>query len=124
MKRIVAATIVAKNYLSFGRVLAQSFRRFHPDIPFVILLADQPDGLVVEEDESFTLLQLDQLALHSGTAMRFRYQQQAFSYALTPFLLAYLLEQGFDAVAFFKQESLVLADLTAILNDIATLPEW
>ncbi|MDX6269800.1 MAG: hypothetical protein QOD28_1023 [Acidobacteriota bacterium] len=41
MQSVVVATIVAKNYLSFARVLADSFRRQHPEVPFFVLLTDE-----------------------------------------------------------------------------------
>ena len=44
MSALACGTIVAKSYLSFARVLAASFRRYHPAIPFFVLLADEVDG--------------------------------------------------------------------------------
>ncbi|MBC8078374.1 MAG: hypothetical protein H7Y32_20010 [Chloroflexales bacterium] len=115
MSRLTAGTIVAKRYLAFARVLAQSFQQFHPGIPFFVLLADQPEGCFDPRNEPFHLLTLADLALPGAERLCFRYQQQELSYALTPFLLRYLLDQGFDAAAFFKQESLVLDSLAPIL---------
>jgi hypothetical protein len=38
------------------------------------------------------------------------------TYALTPYVLSHLLDCGYSGVGFFKQESLVLDDLTPILE--------
>ena len=41
--RVAIATIVARNYLSFARVLALSLRAHHPHVPFLAVVA--ADGL-------------------------------------------------------------------------------
>ncbi len=105
---IAACTIVAKNMISLARVLAASFRRHHPDVPFVVLLADDVDGRFDPAGEPFELIPFGALAVPDGARFRFRYTQQALSYAATPFLIAHLLDRGFGRVVFFKQESLVL----------------
>jgi hypothetical protein len=51
-----ACTIVAKNYLSFARVLARSFHAHHPDLPFFVLLADEVDGYFDPAQEPFQLI--------------------------------------------------------------------
>jgi hypothetical protein len=115
MNDIAAATIFAKKHVALARVLADSFRRQHPDIPFFGLLADEPDGYAFT-DEPFRLLSVDDLGFADLCRLRFLYSQQELTYALTPYLLHHLLRRGFSAVAFFKQESLVLDDLTPILS--------
>jgi hypothetical protein len=105
------ATIAAKNYLSLARVLANSFSQHHPDIPFFVLLADEPDGYFQPKHEPFQVLRVADLNIHKVDHLRFRYTRQEFSYALTPYLIGHLLDQGFSAAIFLKQESLVLGDL-------------
>lgn len=104
---IAACTIAAKGYLSYARVLADSFRRHHPEVPFFVLLADRPDGCFDPEAESFPILSLEDLAIPGLRGLRFHYSQQAFTYALTPHLLRHLLDRGFDRVVYYKQESLI-----------------
>lgn len=116
MEGVAAATIVAKNYLSFARVLASSFRKHHPDIPFFVLLTDEVDGFFNPDAEPFHLLALSDLAVPDLPRFRFHYTQQELTYAATPYLLSYLLQRGFNRAAFFKQESLVVGDLTPILT--------
>lgn len=116
MKELAAATIVAKNYLSHARVLATSFHRFHPEIPFIVLLADDVDGRFDPREEPFTLLTLDEVGIPQLRDVRFQYTQQELSYAATPYLISALLDQGFARVAYFKQESLVTGDLTPVLE--------
>lgn len=113
---VAVATVVAKNYLSFARVLADSFRRQHSDVPFYVLLADEVDGYFDPAKESFGLLRLDDLCIPDLPRFRFHYTQQELTYAATPYLLEHLLEQGFARAAFLKQESLVLGDLSPVLE--------
>jgi hypothetical protein len=113
---VVAATIVSKRHLALARVIATSFREHHPDIPFFVLLADQLDNCFDPQQEAFELLVIDDLGHESLLPWCFRYGQLPLSYALTPHLLEYLLDRGFEQVIFIKQESLVLGRLTALLD--------
>jgi hypothetical protein len=119
MGKVVAATIAAKRHLSLARVLANSFREHHPEIPFFVLLADEVDGRFDPSRERFEILQLGELAIPDLARFRFHYRQQELTYAATPYLLAHLLQRGFTGACFFKQESLVLGDLSPILERLA-----
>jgi hypothetical protein len=101
-------------------VLANSFRARHPDIPFFVLLADENDGQFDRASEPFRILSLSDLAIPDLPRFRFHYRQQELTYASTPYLLAHLLQRGFTSACFFKQESLVLDDLTPVLDQLAT----
>ena len=117
-----AGTIVAKSCLHLARVLAQSFREHHPEIPFFVLLADEVDGHFDPAAEAFELLRLSELKLPRLERLRFRYGQQPLSYALTPVLLRQLLDRGFGRALFIKQESLVLAALPALFDALERHP--
>jgi hypothetical protein len=114
--RVAACTIAAKSYLSYVRVLASSFRRYHPDIPFYVLLADEVDGYFDPAAEPFQLLRLSDIDVPRLERIRFHYGQQPLSYAATPYFLAHLLDRGFQRVLFFKQESLVLGDVSSLVD--------
>lgn len=120
MTGCAAATIVAKRTLPYARALAQSFRRHHPDIPFLALLADEVQGCFDPAAEPFELVTADAACVPPG--VRFRYLQQALSYAATPLFLAHLLERGFDRVVFFKQESLVTGDHDPVFSLLERYP--
>lgn len=111
-----AATIVAKPYWAFARVLARSFRERHPDIPFYVLLADEADERIRPEHEPFTIVTLDEVALPHRERMCFHYGQQPLSYACTPWLLASLLARGHSRVVFFKQETLILGAVDSLFE--------
>jgi hypothetical protein len=112
LHNVAVATIVAKPYLSFARALAESFHNVHRDVPFFVLLADETDGYFDPAREPFHILRLSELDIPQLERFRFHYAQQPLSYACTPYLLAHLLRRGFSRLAFIKQESLVLGDLT------------
>ena len=97
-------------------MLARSFRAHHPDIPFYVLLADEVDGYFDPDLEPFHVIPLSNLAIPDRERFQFHYAQQPLSYAVTPFLLEHLLDRGFSRLMFFKQESLVLGDHSAVVD--------
>jgi hypothetical protein len=111
-----AATIAAKPYLSHARVAARSFAAHHPGIPFFVLLADRVDGWFDPDREPYRLVHLQDLHIPNLERLRLVYDQQPFSYALTPYLLAHLLALGARRVLFFKQESIVLGSHAEVLD--------
>lgn len=122
MAHTAGCTIVAKSCLSYARVLARSFRRCHPDSPFFVLLADDVQGCFDPAGEPYALVWLTDLDLPRLERFRFHHPQQAFSYACTPFLIAWLLAQGLERVVYFKQETLVLDDLSPLFERLGESP--
>lgn len=123
MTRTAFASIAARNALALVRVLAQSFREHHPDLPFFVLLADEPgpvgaDGELDPASEPFEILRLEDLAIPDLPRFRFSYSREELSYASTPYLLDHLLDRGFERAAFCKQESLVTGSLAPILEQL------
>lgn len=119
MRRIAAGTIAAKRHLSLARVLAQSFRQYHPEIPFFVLLADDIEDHFDPAQEPFEIVRLSVLKIPDLPRFCFQYRQPELTYAATPYLLAHLLERDFDGACFFKQESLVLDELTPIFERLS-----
>lgn len=119
MGNLVAATIAAKRHLALARVLANSFRQYHSDTPFFVLLADEVEDRFDPAEEPFQILRLDELRIPNLPRFRFHYRQQELTYATTPYLLTHLLESGFSSALFFKQESLVLNSLSPVWERLA-----
>ena len=82
------------------------------------MLADEVDGYFTPASEPFRLLRFADLEIPNSTSFRFRNSQQELTCAATPYLISCLLNQGFDGVAFFKQESFVVDDLTSIFSQL------
>ena len=114
----IVCTIASKRYLPLVRVTARSFARWHPGERMVVLLADRPGSAEPVPDEPFDLLMLDDLcdARPELLEVAGRYDELQFSYALTPVLIAHLLEGGADQVLFIKQESLVTGTLDPVFE--------
>jgi hypothetical protein len=88
-----ATTIIASNYLAFARVLTSSFRRFHPDVPFWVLVIDDSDGVWVTDDEEFTVLHLEDIGLDTRAIHRMAaiYDLMELATAVKPWLLRHLV---------------------------------
>ncbi|MEZ5287481.1 MAG: hypothetical protein R2712_22310 [Vicinamibacterales bacterium] len=103
-------------------MLARSFRACHQDIPFFVLLADEPVAAVDPAAEPFTLVTLADLDVPDLPRLRFHHPQQPFSYACTPWLIEWLHARGVDRVVYFKQETLILDDVSGLFDRLATSP--
>ncbi len=109
---IAAGTVVAKNFLSFARVLARSFHEQHPDVPLFVLLADKVDGYFDPAAEPFPLLLLEDLPIPHFLS---RYSRQQTVVAAKAWLLSHLLDRGFERAVFLDADLLILGDLTPLL---------
>lgn len=118
MGEIAVATAVAKNYISFARVLADSVRRYHPDLPFFVLLTDEVDGYFEPETESFSLVQLSELAVPDLPHFRRHYSRKQIASAAKSYLLAHMIERGFRSAIFLDPDTLVLSDLSDVLSHV------
>src|SRR5437870_5370282 len=113
MNDVVACTIAAKSELALARVTAASWSEHHPDIPFFVLLADEVDGYFDPAKEPFALIELEELEQSAVIReMTDRYGRHELTCALTPYVMAHLLDRGFDKVLFFKQESMITGSHT------------
>ncbi len=112
------ATLAAKSSLAQARVVATSFAQHHPDAPFFVLLADEAEGYFDPADEAYRTLFLDDLDIPDVARFRFSFTSQELTYAATPFLIARLLDFGFERLLFIKQESLVLGELESVVADL------
>lgn len=117
MKKFTAGTIVTKNYLPFARVVAQSFKKFHPDIAFYVLIADDPDGCFNPRDEPFNILRFSEIAIPRPKQFCFRYTRQQLMSAAKPFFLGRLLKMGYENAVFLDADILVLANLKDVLEN-------
>lgn len=115
---MAVATIVAKNYLSFARVLGESFRRHHPDIPFYVLLTDEVDGYFDPASEPFRLLRLADLGIPDLGRFRFHYGRKQVAVAAKPYLLSHLLDRGFGSALLLDPDMLVLGRLDSLLAGV------
>lgn len=118
---ITIATAVAKNFLPYARVLAESLQQWHPELRLVALLVDDPQGCFDVAEEPMTVLPLSVLPIPEVTGVRlkdlcFRYNRRELVSALKPFLLLHLLERGDQTVLFLDADIAVLRRMDALLS--------
>ena len=114
----VACTIVARNYLPHARVLAESFTRHHPAVPFVVLVVDDEAHLLDASAEPFGVLRLGDIALprQEIAILAAIYDVTELSTAVKPWLLKYLQSVGHDVVVYLDPDIKVFAPLTEALD--------
>lgn len=113
-------TIIAKNYVAFARVLAESFKEAHPDGKCSVLVIDDPSGFIDPAAEPFELLTIDQIGLPDPERMAAWYDVMELSTAVKPWLLRTLLERpGYDHVAYLDPDIRVFAPLEEIQRRVA-----
>lgn len=102
--RLDACTIVARNYLPYARVLAESLTAMHPECRVTVLVVD---GQGDPSDRSrFRTLQLDDIMPDADERSRqtFMYDVTELSTAVKPLLLRYLLAEGAPSVLYFDPD--------------------
>src|SRR6266550_3930177 len=105
-------TIIAKNYVAYARVLAESFRQHHPDGRCFTLVIDDIAGYLDPAQEPFELITPDQLDLRGFEHMAGRYEVLELSTAVKPGLLRYLLhDRGLEKVAYLDPDIEVRSSL-------------
>ncbi len=108
----VVTTTVNAAHLPRARVLAASLRRLHPEVPFVVLLLDEPDA---RADPFEVLLPGD----IPGTQIRdivFRYEGRVAAAASKPYAMRHLLERGHRRVFHLDADTIVTGDLGPLLD--------
>ena len=112
-----ACTVIAKNYLSMARVLADSFHEFHPDCPFFVLLLDPPEGRFNPADEKFLTLDPSQLDIPDVRSFFFKYNLLEVSTGVKPYLLGHLFEQhDIEKLFYFDPDILIMRKLDPLLT--------
>jgi hypothetical protein len=119
---VAAGTIAAKNYLPMARVVADSFTRSHPDVPFFVLLTDEVDGYFEPQREPFHLLTLADVGMADRASARFACSRQELAVRAKPHLLRHLLDEGFQRAVFLDPDILVLGRLSSLFDALLQHP--
>lgn len=108
--RFQVCTIITRSYLAQARVLYDSFRRFHPDIPFTALMFDARRG---EVNEPFNTLYLEDIGLPVGEEARMPmlYNVTELATALKPWLFRRVLSAEKTELLYFDPDIEVFAPL-------------
>jgi hypothetical protein len=122
MKGIAVCTCVAGNYVAFARVLVESFRRFHADVPFYVLFPDAPRwnrSLRPFHARRAGVVRLPALKIPDLSRMLLRYDRRQVLTAVKPALLRYVLERGHAAALYLDADMFVTASLQPLLDLVA-----
>jgi glycosyltransferase involved in cell wall biosynthesis len=108
--RFQACTIITRNYLPQARVLYRSFRQFHPDIRFSVLVFDAARGAL---DEPFDLFVLEDIGLPPGeeTRMPMLYDVTELATALKPWFFRHLLTREQNELLYFDPDIEIFSPL-------------
>ncbi|HXV06115.1 MAG TPA: glycosyltransferase [Solirubrobacterales bacterium] len=113
-------TIIARNYVAFARVLAESFKAAHPDGKCTVLVIDDPTGYIDPAEEPFELLTIGDIGLPDPERMAAWYNVMELSTAVKPWLLRTLLERpGYDHVVYLDPDIRIFAPLEEIERRVA-----
>ncbi|MGD0274117.1 MAG: methionine biosynthesis protein MetW [Gaiellaceae bacterium] len=107
-----ACTIIARNYLPYARVLAESFAEHHRGERFTALILDGADDL----DEPFDVLTPYEIGIEPGEMHRMAmiYDLKELATAVKPWLLQTLLDKGADAAVYFDPDIAIYQPLDDI----------
>jgi glycosyltransferase involved in cell wall biosynthesis len=98
-------TIVARNYLAYARVLAESFLAQDPAGECVVLVIDDVRSEVDEAKEPFSVLRPGELDIDRFEGMAAMYDVTELATAVKPWLLQHLLESGGGSpIAYFDPD--------------------
>lgn len=116
-----ACTIVSKNYISYARVLAESFLEHHPQGRFFVLLVDRNEGKIDPARERFTLHEAEDLGnVPNLPSFLFKYTLLEANTAIKPFFLEYLIDRyELDNLTYFDPDILIAGSLDDLAVHVA-----
>jgi glycosyltransferase involved in cell wall biosynthesis/SAM-dependent methyltransferase len=108
-------TIIAKNYVAHARVLAQSYKEYHPEGTCYVLVIDDTEGYIEASSELFELVTPAHLGIDDYEHMAAIYDVLELSTAVKPWLLRHLLhERSLQRVAYLDPDIRVYDKLDEI----------
>jgi len=116
-----AFTIVAKNYVPYALVLAESFLEHNPNSSFYCVVVDEEVGTLALANKGVKFVGFREIAdrLDDFWLMATIYDVTEFSTSLKPFVLEYLLDDH-DVVLYIDPDICVYDNLSALVNDTYT----
>jgi hypothetical protein len=111
-----ACTIVSANYLPYARTLCDSFRQFHPDYKFYVLLVDRLSSEYDPSRENFELIPVETLGIPNFPAVAFQYGILELNTNVKPTFLRKIFADGVDQVIYFDPDILVCSPLDVIYD--------
>jgi glycosyltransferase involved in cell wall biosynthesis/SAM-dependent methyltransferase len=119
MSMLNACTIIARNYLPYARVLAESFTEHHPRGRLTVLVIDDVNAEVDERREPFSVARIPDIGFDPREFHRMAmiYDVMELATAVKPTFLRHLLSSGASEIIYLDPDIQVFAPL----DDIAAL---
>jgi glycosyltransferase involved in cell wall biosynthesis len=116
MSEHAAITIVSKNYLSYAKALAESYKKHHPENDFLIVLVDRADGYV---DSTLPcgaeIIEIANVAIPDISRFIYRYSIMELNTAVKPFALADLFaRRRYKTLLYIDPDILIFRPLTHV----------
>lgn len=109
-------TVVAKNYISYARTLCESISKHHPDAKIYIGLSDRLADELDPKNESYEIIEADQLGLPNFNAFAFRYDVMEFSTAIKPYMFRWIFSNTeAKKVVYIDPDILVVSPLEEVM---------
>lgn len=112
-----ACTIVAHNYLPQARILAESFKKFHPESTFYIVIVDRPIESRLVSSGSFEAVAITDIdfGTEGFSHMAAIYDVTEFATSVKPFVLKQLIKSH-DCVFYLDPDIKVFAPLVPLVE--------
>ncbi len=122
---IVMAMVATRNYLPFARVLANTFSKFHPEIPVHLLLVDGEECDRASLPD-VTIDLIPDLGLYDAYWYAAKFDATQFSNSIKPAYITYL-GRGAERLLYFDTDIALFARVDALLaaletNDVVAIP--
>ena len=111
-------TIIAKNYVAYARVLAESLAEHHPEGRLWTLIIDDFAGKLAPADEPFEVLTPSDVGCEAFTQMALRYSVLELSTAVKPWLLRHLMSETGRPITYLDPDIRIYGSL-APLEELA-----
>lgn len=120
MAGIAGCTIVSRNYLAYARTLSNSFKQFHPEISFYVLLVDELGDLKIDlKEESFELIEVRTIGVKDFQRVAFRFSILELNTNVKPSFLKFLMEnKGHSKVLYFDPDIMITRNVKPVFDSL------
>lgn len=113
-----AITIISKNYFSFAKTLAESYKKYHPQNDFIIVLVDQAEGYVPQTlDCGAEIVEISKIGLPDLANFIYRYSIMELNTAVKPFALDHFFSsRSYDTLLYIDPDIWIFHPLTEVYS--------
>lgn len=112
-------TIVARNYVSYARVLCRSIRDSHPEAKIYVAISDSKKNIPAIDVQNCEIITLEQLNLPNLAAFQLRYDVMELSTAIKPYVFNWLFSNtSAQKIIYLDPDILVISPLSDALQTL------